>query len=358
MRPTGPLQGVRVLDLTRLLPGPYASLLLSDLGADVVKVEDPDAGDYLRDISPGMYAALNRGKRSLTLDLKAAAGVSDLRRLCAAADVLLEGFRPGVLERLAPGLWDALPALVVCRISGFGQTGPWRERAGHDLGYLALSGALARCGDEARPQLPGVQLADLFGGSQQAVIAVLAALLERGRTGRGRVLDISLTDGATGFVLPHLGELAAGVRQERGDDVLSGTRPAYRVYACKGGGAYALGALEPKFWKKFCSAVERPAWEDRAFDRALTQEVDALFSERSRDEWDARLRPFDCCGEPVLEPDELRGHPLFAARELFVGELLRTLPALVPTELLPARPAPARGEHGAEVLREWLQAAR
>jgi alpha-methylacyl-CoA racemase len=196
-----PLAGVRVLDLSRLLPGPYASLVLSDLGADVVKVEDPDPGDYLRAISPGMYAALNRGKRSIVLDLKSEHDAAQLRSLCARADVLIESFRPGVLERLGFSALLAAPGrLVVCRISGFGQGGPWRDRAGHDIGYLALAGVLAR-----NRGVPGVQVADLFGGSQQAVAAVLAALFERERTGKGRVLDVAMSQGVTGLLLPHLG---------------------------------------------------------------------------------------------------------------------------------------------------------
>lgn len=313
--------------------------MLSDLGADVVKVEDPDPGDYLREISPGMFAALNRGKRSAVIDLKGPAGAAQLRALCSRADVLVESFRPGVLERLLPPPWPA--RMVVCRISGFGQTGPWRDRAGHDIGYLALAGVLSH-----NRGVPAVQLADLFGGAQQAVIAVLAALLDRGRTGQGRVLDVSMAEGATGLLLPHLGE------PPEMPNVLDGTRPCYRVYACSEG-AYALGALEPKFWHRFCEAVERPLWAERGFDLALTPEVDALFSSRSRSEWDALLRAADCCGEPVLEVSELRGHPLFAARELYTGDLPRTFPALVPTQDLPRARAPERGEHTAAVLREW-----
>jgi crotonobetainyl-CoA:carnitine CoA-transferase CaiB-like acyl-CoA transferase len=328
--------------------------VLSDLGADVVKVEDPEPGDYLRQISPGMFAALNRGKRSIVVDLKAPTGAEQLRGLCAAADVLVESFRPGVLERLLPDL-GAFGRLVVCRISGFGQSDSlWRERAGHDIGYLALSGALARCGVSQVPQLPGVQLGDLFGGAQQAVIGIVTALLERQRTGRGRVLDISLTAGTMGLVLPHLGELAlGGKRQQRGEDILSGSRPCYRVYGCKGGGAYVLGALEPKFWQHFCQAVARPDWLDRAFDVALAPELDALFATRTREEWDASLRPFDCCGEPVLEPWEVHQHPLFAG--MFAGDLPRTLPVLVATSELSQRPAPGHGEHTGEVLREWAR---
>jgi len=337
-----PLDGVRVLDLSRLLPGPYASLVLSDLGADVVKVEDPDPGDYLREISPGMYAALNRGKRSIVLDLKISSGAAELRRLCAVSDVLIESFRPGVLERL--GFADLLAdpgRLVICRISGYGQRGPWRDRAGHDIGYVALAGIVARNGG-----VPAVQLADLFGGGQNAVIGVLAALVERPRTGRGKVVDVAMAQGSTGLLLPHLGELP-----DAPENMLDGSLPCYRVYACKGGGRYALGALEPKFWQRFCAAVGRLGWADRGFDRTMASEVDALFATRTREEWDVFLCSADCCGEPVLEPSELRNHPLFG--DLFAGDLPRTYPSLVPTADLPAGRAPSRGEHTAEVLREW-----
>lgn len=320
------------------MPGPYASLVLSDLGADVVKVEDPDSGDYLRAAAPAMFAALNRGKRSLALDLKSAAGATGLLRLCGAADVLLESFRPSVLERLLPAPWPE--RLVVCRISGFGQQpGPWRERAGHDIGYLALSGVLRFNG-----ALPALQLADLFGGAQQAVAGILAALLRRERTGRGGVVDVSMTHGVTGLLLPHLGGEAF--------DALDGSRPCYRVYACRAGGLFALGALEPKFWERFCAAVERPGWLARAYDESLVPLVEELFSGKTREEWDAFLRPADCCGEPVLSVEEMRAHPLFA--EVFVDGLPRTFPALV--DDVPRRRAPALGEHTAEVMRDWSAA--
>ena len=363
----GPLGGLRVLDLTRLVPGPYASLVLADLGADVIKVEDREAGDYLRNLpgpGSGMFAALNRGKRSIALDLKAPGGAALLARLCQAADVLLEGFRPGVLARLgcAPADLIALnEKLIVCSISGFGQTGPWRGRAGHDIGYLALSGALSRCGTGAVPSLPGVQLADFFGGGQSAVVAILAALLERGRTGRGRTLDISMAEGATGLVLPAHGTTAAsGVQEDRTREILAGAYPCYRVYPCKNG-AMTLGALEPKFWQHFCAAVERPGWAERQFELELSAEVDALFLERTRDQWEELLAQADCCAEPVLELHELQEHPQHAARDLFVEsgglELLRTLPALVKTSELPRSPAPGQGEQTEAVLRELCAAS-
>jgi crotonobetainyl-CoA:carnitine CoA-transferase CaiB-like acyl-CoA transferase len=360
---------VRVLDLTRLLPGPLATLLLADLGADVVKVEEPGGGDFLRHLPPltsdgtgGMFAALNRGKRSIELDLKSVAGARLLRALCAKADVLVEGFRPGVLERLRLSpqtLLEEFPRLIVCSISGFGQTGPWRERAGHDIGYLALSGALARCGaDQARPpQLPGVQIADIMGGAQPAAIGILAALLERAQTGRGRLLDISMTEGAMGALLPYLGAHASQEPQARGDDMLSGSHPFYRVYGCADGRAMALGALEPKFWQRFCDALAHPEWVPRQFDRALSTELDALFLTRPRDDWAAMLSPLDCCAEPVLDAHELASHPQHAARDLFVEagsqRLLRTQPTLVPTAQLPRTPAPQAGAQREEILRDY-----
>ncbi len=317
----GPLAGVRVIDLTRLYPGPYATLLLGDLGADVVKVEDAAEGDLLR----GLPEQFER------------------------ADVLVEGFRPGVLERLgcAPAALAAeLPRLVICSLTGFGQTGPLRDRAGHDIGYLALSGVLSRCGLGEVPALPGAQIADFLAGGLQAVVAVLAALVERASTGRGRLLDVAMTEGSMQALLPRLADPSS-------EDVLRGDRPCYRVYACSGGGAVALGALEPKFWERFCAAVGRPDWEGQQFDASLCPAVDEMFLGRTRDEWAALLGPADCCAEPVLRIEELPAHPQHRARSLWLGDgRLRSLPALVDTASLPAGRAPAHGEHGADVLRE------
>ena len=355
MQRQGPLAGIHVLDLTRLYPGAYATLLLADLGADVVKVEDRERGDYLRDLDGGgQFEALNRGKRSLAIDLKSPRGPALLSRLCAGADVLVEGFRPGVLDKVGCGpraLVAEHPRLVVCSVTGYGQDGPWAGRAGHDIGYVALAGVLARTGLGEVPVLPGVQIADFAGGSLQAVVGILAALYERERTGRGRAIDVSMCEGALQFLIPHLGALAAGQAQKaRGDDVLSGSRPCYRVYACSDTGAVALGALEPKFWSAFCAAVERPDWASRGFDPSLAPEVDALFRSATRDEWVSRLRSVDCCLEPVLEPQEVRAHPQHRARGAFLPDgNLRSQPALSPPA---AGRAPRLGEHSIEVLRE------
>jgi alpha-methylacyl-CoA racemase len=344
----GPLAGVRVVDLTRLYPGPYATLLLADLGAEVIKVEDTAEGDLLRGL-PEQFEALNRGKRSIAIDLKAREGPAVLRRLCARADVLVEGFRPGVLERLgcAPAALSAeFPRLVICSLTGFGQTGPVRGRAGHDIGYLALGGVLSRCGLGEVPALPGAQFADFFGGGLQAVVAVLAALIERAATGRGRALDVAMTEGAMQALLPRLSDSAS-------EDVLRGDRPCYRVYACRGGGAIALGALEPKFWERFCAAVGRQDWEGQQFDPSLCPAVDELFLARTRDEWAALLGAADCCAEPVLRVEELPAHPQHRARSLWLRDgRPRSLPALVETNDLPVARAPRNGEHTDALLGE------
>ena len=344
----GPLAGVRVVDLTRLYPGPYATLLLSDLGAEVVKLEDVAEGDPLRGL-PEQFEALNRGKRSIAIDLKAREGPALFRRLCARADVLVEGFRPGVLDRLgcSPGaLSREFPRLVICSLTGFGQTGPHAGAAGHDIGYLGMGGVLSRCGLGPVPALPGAQIADFFAGGLQAVVGVLAALLERASTGRGRLVDVAMAEGTMQALLPRLLDSSS-------EDVLRGDRPCYRVYACRGGGAMALGALEPKFWARFCAAVERPQWEGQQFDPSLCSAVDELLLTRTRDEWAALLGPADCCAEPVLRVEELAAHPQLRARSLWLHDgRPRSLPALVETVSLPAGRAPGHGENGTDVLRE------
>ena len=226
------LQGIRVLDLSRLLPGPFLTMVLADLGADVVKIEDPALGDYLRTMPPlhgelsGRYLAVNRGKRSAVLDLKAPAGRAALLRMAAQADVVVESFRPGVLDKLGVGyaqLAAANARIVLCSISGFGQTGPYVDRAGHDLGYLALAGVLAMGGPAGgAPMMPGVQIADLAGGALWSATAILAALVGRHRTGRGAHLDISMTEGALALLAAELGNLDCGVHPTRGVETLNG----------------------------------------------------------------------------------------------------------------------------------------
>ena len=241
--PDLPLAGIRVLDLSRLLPGPFLTMILGDMGADVVKVEDPRLGDYMRGIPPvkgafsGRFLAVNRNKRSLALDLKAPAGRDAFLRLVARADVVVESFRPGVLDKLGVG-WPAIekanPRAILCSISGYGQDGPYRDRAGHDLNYIGLAGVLAMTGPKGgAPQMPGVQIADLAGGGLWGATAILGALVGRATSGRGRHLDVSMTEGALALLIAELGNLDCGARPTRGAETLNGGLACYGVYAAR-----------------------------------------------------------------------------------------------------------------------------
>ena len=378
---TLPLTGLRVLDLTRLLPGGFASMLLSDFGADVVKVEDPGAGDYIRWSAPryegaepsaasALFLALNRGKRSIRLDLKHERGREVLLRLASHADVLLESFRPGVLDRLGVGyarLRDVNPGIIYCAITGYGQDGPTRGRSGHDLNYLALSGALDLTGEpDGPPVQPAVQVADLGGGALMAVIGVLMALRERERSGEGQLVDCSMFDGSLSWLALTAAEVLAGARPPmRGRTQLAGGAICYRPYRCADG-YVTLAALEPKFWAEFCRGVGREDLLEHAFDppgsdahRALVE----IFAARTREQWRAFSTEHDCCLEPVLGLEEALDSELVAARELVVeleqpgvAGAVRLLGApfrLSRTPADPTRaPGPALGQHTDEVLAE------
>ena len=332
LRHRRPLEGVRVLDLTRLLPGPFASLVLADLGASVDKLEDPFPGDYLRQMPPSVdgqgaaWQALNRDKRSLVIDLKSPAGAATLRQIITRYDVLIEGFRPGVLDRLGVGhatLRSLHPGLIVCAITGYGQDGPLARRAGHDLNYLARAGVLGVTGpSDGPPAVSGAQMADVAGGALWAVVAILAALQERARTGVGCVADIAMSEGAVPLATFALASLFAGERpRPRGDGILDGGIAAYSTYLTRDGRAVALGALEPKFWTAFATAVGLDPTLDALVpgphQPALKATVAALISGRTRDEWETFARAHDCCLEPVLEPHELPGDPHHQHRGVF-----------------------------------------
>ena len=344
------LTGIRILDLTRLLPGAFCTMLLADLGADVIKVEEPGAGDYMRWTPPlvdgqsVLFNALNRNKRSITLNLKTDAGRDALLRLVDGAHVLVEGNRPGVMARLGLG-WDVLharnPKLVMCSITGYGQDGPFANRAGHDINYTATAGVLGLNGAAGGPPVPlSVQVGDIGGGAEQAAIAILGALVGVERGGEGRWLDISMTDGAASWLSLAFAQSAGGEDVRRGAQRLSGRYACYRVYECKGGGYYSVGALEPKFWAALCSALGRPELVEKQYvegdEQALVhRELEAIFATRTRDEWEPVLAPLDACCEPVLELDEVLAHPQIAARRK-----------------PPVGRAPALGEHNAEILAE------
>jgi alpha-methylacyl-CoA racemase len=364
-----PLTGMRVLDLTRLLPGAFCTMLLADMGADVVKVEDPVGGDYMRWTPPlidgqsTLFNALNRNKRSLTLNLKSDAGRDLLLNLVEHAAVLVEGNRPGVMERLGLG-WEVLrahnPKLVMCSITGYGQDGPFASRAGHDINYMATAGALGLNGGPDSPPVPlSVQVADIGGGGLQPAVAILGALVGVERGGDGRWIDASMMDGAVSWLALALAALGGGEPVARGDQRLAGRYACYRVYTCKDGGFYSVGALEPKFWVALCGAIERPDLTDLQFaegpDGVRAHEaMELVFASRTRREWEDKLGGLDVCCEPVLELDEVQSHPQVLARALIANA--RTGTEVRPAVTLRAdwrrRDPPAMGEHTAEVLSE------
>ena len=362
-----PLTGIRVLDLTRLLPGAVCTMLLADMGADVIKVEDPDRGDYMRWTPPlvdgqsVLFNALNRNKRSLALNLKAAAGRDLLLRLVEQADVLVEGNRPGVMKRLGLG-WDVVharnPRLVMCSITGYGQDGPFAARAGHDLNYMATAGGLGLNGGQGGPPVPlAVQVADIGGGGLQPAIAILGALVAQQRGAEGRWLDVSMTDGAVSWLSMAFAARGGGEDVARGDQRLAGRHACYRVYPCKGGGFYSVGALEPKFWAALCIAVGRPAlvglqFAEGAEGQHVHREMEEVFASRTRSEWERELAGLDACCEPVLDLDEVSRHPQVVARRLIEKREsgVEVRPAVLMGNDWRRRDAPRLGEHTAEVL--------
>jgi len=358
-----PLTGIRVLDLTRLLPGAYCTLLLADMGADVIKVEEPETGDYMRWTPPlvdgqsALFNAINRNKRSVTLNLRTDAGRELLLRLVEGADVLVEGNRPGVMERLGVG-WKVLharnPRVVLCSITGYGQDGPFASRAGHDLNYMATAGGLGLNGEREGPPIPlAVQVADVGGGGLQPAVAILGALMAVQRGGEGRWIDASMTDGAVTWLAMAFAARDAGESVLRGDQRLAGRYPCYRVYACKNGGHFSVAALEPKFWTSLCNALERPDLVELQYseDPATQTAVEEIFASQTRREWQEKLAPLDACCEPVLEIDEVRHHPQVAARQLFLGQAsgLEIRPAVVLADDWRRREPPRLGEHNEEV---------
>jgi crotonobetainyl-CoA:carnitine CoA-transferase CaiB-like acyl-CoA transferase len=365
-----PLQGTRVLDLSRLLPGPFATLILADLGATVDKLEDTGGGDYLRHMPPQVggesaaFQLINRGKRSAVLDLKKPDARAAMKRLVATYDVLFDQFRPGVLARLGLGhdeLLAANPRLVICALTGYGQTGELAARAGHDLNYLARSGVLGAHGPaDGPPQVPGFQLADMSGG-MWCVIAIQAALMERARTGKGRVLDIAMTDGVLGFAALAVSGALAGLEVRRGGEVITGGIAPYFTYLAKDGHPITLGALEPKFWAAFCAGVgieaEMTALFPGPHQAALKEKLAAIFASRTREEWAAFGAQHDCCLEPVTLPAEMATDPHLASRGLLFhlktphGDLPQVRTPVTPRDEA-FTPPPRAGEHTRAILRE------
>jgi len=338
----GPLEGLLVLDLTRLLPGPLAARHLVEWGAQVLKVDDPGSGDPARHmlrsgadrkagLDSAFYRDLNHGKEERRIDLRSEAGREELLALVDEADALLEGFRPGVMARLGLG-WDVLharnPKLVMASITGYGQRGPFAQRAGHDINYIALAGVLGQVGTaEGELVLPNFQIADLLGGTLATTSALLAALLGAQRSGVGTHVDISMTREVWRHAVVARAEGAvmqaiAGVSPGPAQGVLDGGAACYSVYRAGCGRWLAVGALEPKFWQAFCEAIGRADWASRHWSageipgseaaRATRADVAALIATRSAAQWLEATDPADCCVTPVLRLDEVENHAWFA----------------------------------------------
>ena len=368
-----PLAGVRVLDLTRLLPGPVCTMHLADLGADVIKVEDTGAGDYARTLGakPGDVSAffrmVNRNKRSVALNLKRDEGRAAFLTLARHADVVVESFRPEVVDALGVGC-EAVramrPSIVYASISGYGQTGPRAALAGHDINYLGYAGVLDQTGARGGPPaLSNLQIADLLGGAMTAAVAILAALVGARTTGRGRYVDLSMADGALAHNIFALHALEQdGRTAPRGEDLLTGGVPGYGVYATKDGRWLAVGALEEKFWREVCATIGRPdlavaGLATGAEGARVRAELEAVFGARTQAEWIERFRGVDACVSPVLTPDEALGDEQFAARGMVVTAPDGTRSYAPPWKLSGhefrvEREAPAQGRHTVELLRE------
>ena len=371
---TLPLEGMKVIDLTRLLPGPYGTLLLADMGADVIRVEDPKVGDYLRLIPPvtasGMgihFHMVNRNKRSIALDLKQKDGRELLLELAGWADVLVEQFRPGVMDTLGLGyetICEVNPSIIYCSISGYGQDGPYRSVAGHDINYLGYAGVLGLTGSaDGPPVMCGVQIADLAGGGMFSALSILMAYIHMQKTGEGQYLDVSMTDGSISWLTVNTGELfTTGTPPARGTQILQGAMPFYNVYEAADG-YMAVGALEGKFWKRLCEIMGRPEYADTgvSFDKLdeIFQFLREKFKQKTRAEWMEVFAGEDACVSPVLDMAETARDPQVLHRRMVLEVedeklgLMRTLGIPFKFSLTPGeirRSAPALGEHTDEVL--------
>jgi alpha-methylacyl-CoA racemase len=372
-----PLNGIRILDLTRLLPGAYASQMLADFGADVIKVEEPGVGDYGRSLlsqgkSVGLsFTAINRNKRSITLNLKTEQGRIVFLRLVHDADVVLESFRPGVMERLGLGyeqLKEQNAGIIYCAISGYGQDGPYRLKAGHDLNYAGYAGLLDyNRGSNGEPAMPASQLGDLAGGSFLSVMGILAAIVGRGQTGEGRKIDVSMTEGVMALLpIAAATYLTTGKAPRPNHSALDGGLPCYNIYETKDGKYVTLAALESKFWHIFCTHVghlELLPFHIPAGSVEREQAMDilrAIFKTKTRDEWVAELGEVDACLGPVYSMDEALSDPQAQSRGISVSsstgeEEVRTLPTfprMSDMEYEDRYAPPTLGQHTDELLQE------
>ncbi len=363
-----PLAGVKVLDLSMNLPGPYMTWLMALLGADVVKIENPEGGDYGRALvdkagaSP-FFDALNRNKQSVALNLKSEAGKAVFLKLISTYDVVVEGFRPGVLDRLGVGYNNAAavnPRVIYVAVSGYGQDGSLRDRASHDLNFLALSGILSITGTrEGAPGMLGVQVADFIGGSLFGAVGLFAALMQRERSGRGQFVDVSMFDGAFAALTMIFGTVTLGMEKAApGKMLLNGKSPCYNIYKTKEGRYMALAAIEYKFWANFCRAAGREDLLSQGYGGPeVIEQVATIFAGKTRNEWTEIFHSMDACCEPVLSVMEAADSRLVADRNMiatgpdgmrYVGNPLK----MSECEFSEYAPAPKLGQHNEEILRQ------
>ncbi|MCG6931895.1 MAG: CoA transferase [Desulfofustis sp.] len=362
---TGSLAGIKVLDLSRLLPGPYCSMLLADHGAEVISIEDK------RFREDGLFfETLYRNKKHLSLNLKSKRGKAVFYRLAADADIIIEGFRPGVAARLGVDfttIHKSFPRIIYCSITGYGQDGPYRDRAGHDVNYLATAGILDLIGPaDGPPSIPGVQIADIGGGSMNAVIGILLALVARNHSGTGQFVDISMTDGLLGFLsLPHYFHHISGQPLHRSRELLSHRYACYNTYETRDGSYIAVGALENRFWKHLCTALHMDMYAELQFDEAMRETIidrfRDVFRQRSAAAWEAVFGDEDVCCCRVVPFQEALDHPLFKARGMVAdiehgdGQTVRTFGIGIRLSATPGsfRTPPAQfGQHNHEILAE------
>ena len=362
----GALDGITVIDLSRLLPGPYCSMILADHGARVIAVEDK------RFLADGLFFNLiNRNKEHMSLNLKTEKGREIFYRLIEKADVLLEGFRPGVVDRLGVGyesVKQANPKIIYCSITGYGQDGPFRDRVGHDVNYLSYAGVLDLIGEKDHPPaIPGVQIADIAGGGMNAALGILLALLARGNTGKGQYIDISMTDGMVGFLPAALFfRQLTGQEPRRADGLLSHRYACYNTYETADGRYLSIGAVENRFWKQLCDTLEIPEYGPLQYDDQRREEIlqymRKTFKQRTLDEWDAILADLDICWGIIQSTKEVLEDPLFLERETVVeiegqdGKKSKTLGVTVKLSETPGtiRTPPVNfGESTAAILKEF-----
>lgn len=373
----GLLDGIKILDLTRLLPGAFCTALLADYGAEVIKVESVDEGDYARNMgyqAGGQSVAfmqLNRNKKSLAINLKSVEGLAILKQLVTKSDVLIEGFRPGVAGKLGVdyGIVSEInPQVIYCSLSGYGQNGPYWDRAGHDINYLSIAGILNLNGPRnSSPQLPVLQIADIGGGALFAAAGILMALLSRYRTGEGQYLDISMLDGLISWQVLYLSEfLFTGTVPERGEYLLSGAAACYNIYQTSDRKYLGIGVVEPKFWREFCDIIGKPEWYDQQYvtgkeQDELIKNVQGIIAGKTCREWVEIFKDRDVCCEALLTLDEAVNHPQVRQRKMILEVEHPSLGTVrqigFPIKFSRAggrvrSPSPFLGEHTAEIMQE------